>query len=127
MTPPEHLTSLSRDELLALVAALQRQVAELTAANEALRTEIAGSPGMRNGKLHLFPKARVSPSQNVRDGSPALAPSTIVGPPARAAHRATRGRSGDAGGLSRLWRDGWKQNASTSSRPRISLPFPVHK
>lgn len=41
MTPPEHHTSLSRDELLALVAVLQRQVAELTAANEALRADIA--------------------------------------------------------------------------------------
>jgi hypothetical protein len=41
MTPSEYPTSLSRDELLALVAVLQRQVAALTAANEALRTDIA--------------------------------------------------------------------------------------
>ena len=40
-TSPEHLTSLSREDLLTLVAKLQRQVAELTAANEALRAEIA--------------------------------------------------------------------------------------
>lgn len=40
MTPPEHLTSLSRDELLALLVELQRQRAELTARNAALQAEI---------------------------------------------------------------------------------------
>ena len=39
MTLPEYLNSLDRDELLALIAALQRRVTELTAANEVLRTE----------------------------------------------------------------------------------------
>src|SRR2546422_10906987 len=41
MTPPEHLTSWSRDALLALVAVLQHQVAALTAANEAWRADMA--------------------------------------------------------------------------------------
>jgi transposase len=40
MTPPENLTSLSRDELLALLVELQRQIAELTARNVALQAEI---------------------------------------------------------------------------------------
>lgn len=39
MTLPEHITSLDRDGLLALVAELQRQIAELTARNEALQAE----------------------------------------------------------------------------------------
>src|SRR5687768_6840123 len=39
MTPPENPTSLSREELLALIAALQRQIADLTARNEALQAE----------------------------------------------------------------------------------------
>lgn len=41
MTPPENLTSLSHDALLALVVAQQRQITELTAAIEALRAELA--------------------------------------------------------------------------------------
>ena len=53
MTPPENLPSLSRDELLALVAVLQRQVAELTAANEALRADIARLT--RDGKRQAAP------------------------------------------------------------------------
>jgi transposase len=40
MTPPENPTSLSREELLALLAALQRQIADLTARNEALQVEL---------------------------------------------------------------------------------------
>lgn len=40
MTPPENPTSLSREELLALIAALQRQIADLTARNEALQAEL---------------------------------------------------------------------------------------
>jgi transposase len=40
MTPPENLTSLSRDELLALLVELRRQMAELTARNAALQAEI---------------------------------------------------------------------------------------
>jgi transposase len=40
MSPSEHLASLSREDLLALVATLQRQIAALTARNEALHAEI---------------------------------------------------------------------------------------
>ena len=53
MTPPENLTSLSRDELLALVVVLQRQVAALTAANDALRADIARLT--RDGKRQAAP------------------------------------------------------------------------
>src|SRR5918992_3216779 len=41
MSSLEDTESLSREELLALLAELQRQVAELTASNESLRSEIA--------------------------------------------------------------------------------------
>jgi transposase len=41
MSSLEDLESLSREELLALIAELQRQVAELTASNASLRSEIA--------------------------------------------------------------------------------------
>jgi transposase len=41
MSSLEDMESLSREELLVLVAELQRQVAELTASNESLRSEIA--------------------------------------------------------------------------------------
>jgi len=40
MIEPEHLPTLSREELVALGAELQRQIAELAASNEALRAEI---------------------------------------------------------------------------------------
>ena len=40
MTSPDILSALNREALLALVAELKRQVAELTAMNDALRTEI---------------------------------------------------------------------------------------
>ena len=40
MTLPEHLTPLSRDELLALVVNQQRQIVELTARIAALQAEI---------------------------------------------------------------------------------------
>jgi len=60
MMPPEPLASLSREELLALVAelqrqnaALQRQVAELTANNEALRAELEQLK--RGGKRQAAP------------------------------------------------------------------------
>jgi hypothetical protein len=39
MNSPEDMNSLSREDLLALVAQLQQQVAELTAIVEELRTE----------------------------------------------------------------------------------------
>ena len=41
IAPPENFTSLSRDELLALVTVWQRQVAALTAANDAVRVDLA--------------------------------------------------------------------------------------
>jgi hypothetical protein len=40
MIAPERLASISREDLLALVAELQRQVAELAASNEALRAKL---------------------------------------------------------------------------------------
>jgi cell division protein FtsB len=40
MIEPEYLPTLSREDLLAWVAARQRQLAKLTASNEALRAEI---------------------------------------------------------------------------------------
>lgn len=58
MTPPENLTSLNRDALVALVAALQRQVAELSAANDALRTEIVRLT--RAGKRQAAPFSKGS-------------------------------------------------------------------
>jgi transposase len=53
MIEPEPLQALSRDDLLALVAKLQRQVAELTASHEALRTEIERLK--RSGKRQAAP------------------------------------------------------------------------
>ena len=53
MIAPERLTSLSREELLALVAELQRQVAELAASNETLRAEIEQLK--RSGKRQAVP------------------------------------------------------------------------
>jgi transposase len=58
MTPLENLTALSHDALVALVAALQRQVAELSAANDALRTEIARLT--RAGKRQAAPFSKGS-------------------------------------------------------------------
>ena len=62
MIAPERLTSLSREELLALVAelqrqmtALQRQVAELAASNETLRAEIEQLK--RSGKRQAAPSS----------------------------------------------------------------------
>jgi transposase len=53
MLKPEHLPTLSREELMALVAELQRQIAELTARNEALRAEI--DQLKRGGKRQASP------------------------------------------------------------------------
>ena len=58
MTPPENLTSLSRDALVALVAVLQRHVAELRAANDALRADIARLT--RDGKRQAAPFSKGS-------------------------------------------------------------------
>lgn len=53
MIAPERLASISREELLALVAELQRQVAELTTSNEALRAEL--DQLKRGGKRQAAP------------------------------------------------------------------------
>ncbi len=53
MTGPESLTSLSREQLLALVAEQQRQIAELTATVEALRAELEELK--RGGKRQAAP------------------------------------------------------------------------
>lgn len=53
MLKPNGTTSLSRDDLLALVVRLQRQVEELTAVNEALRQEVADLK--RSGKRQAAP------------------------------------------------------------------------
>ena len=58
MTPPENLPSLSRDALVALIAVLQRQVAELSAANDALRADIARLT--RDGKRQAAPFSKGS-------------------------------------------------------------------
>ena len=56
MIEPEHLSTLSREDLLALVAELQRQIAELTASNEALRAEI--DQFKRGGKRQVAPLSK---------------------------------------------------------------------
>jgi transposase len=53
MIEPEYLPTLSREDLLALVAALQRQLAKLTASNEALRSEVEQLK--RSGKRQAAP------------------------------------------------------------------------
>jgi transposase len=53
MTSPKDLASLSREDLLALVAELPRQIAELRASNEALRAEI--DPLKRGGTRQAAP------------------------------------------------------------------------
>jgi transposase len=53
MIEPKHLPALSREELLALVAELQRQLAEWRASNEALRAEIEQLK--RGGKRQAAP------------------------------------------------------------------------
>jgi transposase len=53
MIAPERLASISREDLLALVAELQRQVAELAASNEALRAELEQLK--RGGKRQAAP------------------------------------------------------------------------
>lgn len=56
MTFPLDLALLSREDLLALVAGLQRQIAELTATVEALRTEL--DHVKRSGKRQAAPFSR---------------------------------------------------------------------
>jgi transposase len=53
MMEPKDLPTLDREELLALVAELQRQIAELRASNEALRAEI--DQLKRGGKRQAAP------------------------------------------------------------------------
>ena len=56
MIEPKDLPALSREELLALVVELQRQIAELRASNEALRAEIEQLKG--GGKRQAAPFSR---------------------------------------------------------------------
>jgi hypothetical protein len=56
MIAPELLQALSREDLLALVAELQRQIAEWTASHEALRTEIEQLK--RSGKRQAAPLSK---------------------------------------------------------------------
>ena len=58
MTPPEKLTSLSHEALVALVAVLQRPVAALRATNDALRADIARLT--REGKRQAAPFSKGS-------------------------------------------------------------------
>ncbi len=53
MIEPNHFPALSREELLALVSELQRQLAELRASNEALHAEIEQLK--RGGKRQAAP------------------------------------------------------------------------
>src|SRR5919201_1330898 len=56
MSEPKDLPALSREELLALVVELQRQIAEWRASNEALRAEIEQLKG--GGKRQAAPFSR---------------------------------------------------------------------
>src|SRR4051812_37084305 len=56
MSEPKDLPALSREDLLALVAELQRQIAEVTANNEALRAEL--DQRTRSGKGQAAPFSR---------------------------------------------------------------------
>lgn len=58
MTLPEHITSLDREALLALVAALQRQIAELVARNEAQQAEIERLKRGSKGQAAPFSKGK---------------------------------------------------------------------
>lgn len=58
MSPPEHITSLSREELLALVGEQQRQIAELRAVNEALRAEIERLKRSAKRQAALFSRGK---------------------------------------------------------------------
>jgi transposase len=53
MIEPEHILTLSREDLLGLVAELQRQIAALTASHEALRAEL--DQLKRGGKRQAAP------------------------------------------------------------------------
>jgi transposase len=90
MTSPEDMASLSREELLALLAELQRQVAELTASNESLRSEIAELKRSTKRQAAPFSKGtRVSqpkrPGRKPGEGRfsfrQAPRPEEITGPP----------------------------------------------
>jgi transposase len=59
MIAPERVALISREDLLTLVAALQRQVAELTASNEALRAELEQLT--RGGKRQAAPFSKGTP------------------------------------------------------------------
>ena len=78
MTLPENLTVLNRDDLLALVAALQRQIAELTARNEALQAEIEQLRRGAKRQAAPFSKGRASLTRSDLGGNPALASSVTA-------------------------------------------------
>src|ERR671915_2181589 len=90
MSSLEDLESLSREELLALLAELQRQVAELTASNASLRSEIAELKRSTKRQAAPFSKGtRVSnpkrPGRQPREGTfsfrQAPKPEEITEPP----------------------------------------------
>jgi hypothetical protein len=90
MSSLEDMESLSREELLVLVAELQRQVDELTASNESLRSEIAELKRSTKRQAAPFSKGtRVSnpkrPGRKPGEGAfsfrQALRPEEITEPP----------------------------------------------
>jgi hypothetical protein len=76
MNAPEHLTLLSRDALVALVAEQQRQIAELTARLEALHAEVEcltwsakrqAAPFSKGGSVNAIPQCwGEHPTRNYR-------------------------------------------------------------
>ena len=73
MIEPKDLPALSREELLALVVELQRQIAEL-------RTEIDQLKRVGSARRLPFRRARVWPSPSLLGASRELAPSATVRP-----------------------------------------------
>ena len=80
MSQPTDLPALSREDLLALVAELQRQIAELTANNDALRAEL--DQLTRGGKRQAAPfsKGTRVPAPKPPGRKPGSAPSGIGKP-----------------------------------------------
>jgi hypothetical protein len=80
MLEPKDRPALSREALLALVAELQRQLAELRASNEALRVEI--DQLKHDGKRQAAPFSRGTrvPAPSLLDANLALGPSATVKP-----------------------------------------------
>ena len=80
MTLPEHLTPLSRDELLALVVNQQRQIVELTARIAALQAEIERLTRSAKRQAAPFSKGTVCPRRSALGASPALGSFATVSP-----------------------------------------------